>query len=153
MNLVVSLLVGAKDIRVIEALSVMLPDDGRPVFADDVKPEWSDVYLAIELLRTPDTLIRYGNHLFVEWFETDYSAATYCRTLERAGASVTLSFMSGDEATSDENEDYYFIRVGDELKPLNAQNIATLLPQSGLQWNEDAKQNVQQLVTYLVANP
>jgi hypothetical protein len=152
MNLAVSLLVCAEDQRVIDALIALLPGDGRPVFSDEVNPDWMDVYLAIELVRPPDTLTSFDDQLFIKWYETDYSDTTYRRVLERAGATVRFSHMIGDSAISGElDENIYFVRVGDELKPLNEQNLDVLLPHSGLQWKEDARQNVQQLVNYLVA--
>lgn len=159
MNLVVSLLVTSPEPRVIDALESLLPSDGRPAFSDEVNPDWVDVYQVIELIMPPTTLKRHADHLFVEWYETNYSETTYRKALENAGATVRLVHTVGDPAAADDDsgedsfEGYCYLRVGDELKILNAQNMATLLPSSGLQWDEDIKQNVQQLVTYLVANP
>jgi len=153
MNLVVSLLIIAQEQRVINALAALLPGEGRPVFFDEIKPEWTDVYLTIELLRPPDNMIRYDNQLFVEWYETDYSASTFRKVLEQAGATVRFSFMTGDEATSGEDESSYLVRVGSEFKQLNARNMDLLLPESSLGWSDDVNTNVQQLVNYLIANP
>lgn len=157
MNLVVSILMHSQDDRIIEALASLLPASGRPIFADEVNPEWEDVYEAIELLLAPDELEHKGRYIFAQWFEVPYSAQSILNTCQKAGADIVFVHSSEEPAAADENsgeddlQGYCYLKVGEQLKPLTSANIADLLPRSGLQWNYDLDRNVQQIVNYLMS--
>lgn len=157
MNLVVSILMHSQDDRIIEALASLLPASGRPIFADEVNPDWQDVYGAIELLLPPDELVHKGRYIFAQWFEVPYSALSILNTCQKAGADIVFVHSSEEPAAADENsgeddlQGYCYLKVGEQLKPLTSANIADLLPRSGLQWNYDLDRNVQQIVNYLMS--
>ncbi len=157
MNLVVSLLLNVPDLLTYEALVTLLPSKGRPIFADEVKPEWQAVYQNIELLFPPDEIKQQGQFIFVQWWETNYSAGTLKIELENAGAEVVFVHSSGDALSADPGsgedsmEGYYFLKVEGKLQQLAANSITKLLPQSDLKWLNDVDNNTQQVVDYLMS--
>lgn len=156
MNLVVSLLLEVPEVLTREALVALLPSKGRPIFSDEVKPEWQAVYKSIELLFPPDEMKQLGSYILVQWWETHYSPSAFRAEFENIGAQIIFTHSSGDALSADlgsgedSMEGYYFVKVGNQLQSLTKNNISQLLPDSGLKWLNDVDSNTQQITDYLM---
>ncbi|MCJ8271429.1 MAG: hypothetical protein MJK04_18780 [Psychrosphaera sp.] len=154
MNLVVTLLIGATAIQTIDALTALLPCDGRPLFDDDeVKPAWLSVYQAIQGVFPPDELKRQGNLLYAQWIETDHSPRVLIKAIENTGAEVL--FMQSCGELDGENDDLEhsgcgYLKKDGQWLPLTAASLPGLLPHSKLSWHVDVEDNTRQTIKYLM---
>lgn len=158
MNYVVSLLLQASNKLVAEALQHLNGPGGRPLFEDEIRPDWVEVYSAIKWMEPPDKLERDGLYLIMEWYEVERSAKAYISWLEKAGAIVLLDFACGEIASDDEclhEEDddqdlgVYHLRVNNQMERLTSLNLNALLPKCQFDWQDNSEMNVQNIINHI----
>ncbi len=158
MNYVVVLLLLAKDDLVAEALLHLNRPGGRPLFEDEINPEWAEVYAAIKWMELPDRIKRDERFLLMQWHSVERSVQAYISWLEKAGASVLFDYACGEIASDDEclledddDQDLgvYHIRVNNQMERLTSSNLKTLLQNCRFDWNDDSKLNVQNIVEHI----
>ena len=158
MNYVVSLLLRADTEPVALALQQLNVLGGRPLFEDEINPEWAEVYSAIKWMELPDEVERHGLYLHMKWREVERSAKAYILWLEKAGAGVLFDYASGETASDDEglledddDEDFgvYHLKVNGQMKRLTRSNLKTLLPDCPFEWSEDPGMNVRNIMNHI----
>ena len=161
MNYVVSLLLRAGEETIAEALQQLNVPGGRPMFEDEINPEWTEVYAAIKWMELPDTLERDGLHLLMEWHEVERSVQAYVSWLEKAGAIVLFDYACGEIASDDEclledddDQDFgiFHLRVHDQMKRLTKSNLNKLLPKYPFEWVDDSRLNARKIIGHIKQN-
>jgi len=158
MNYVVSLLLRAGNELIALALQHLNEPGGRPLFEDEIKPEWAEVYAAIKWMEPPAKTERDDLYIFMEWREVERSAQAYISWLEKAGAVVIFDYACGEIASDDEglleddeDQDFgiYHLRIEDHMERLTQSNLKNLLPECRLEWKEDPELNIRNITNYI----
>lgn len=142
------------------SIMTLMTPEGRPLFDDEVKPQWKDVYESVRYLFPPDTLEEVGSYIRLSWYETNYTLEGVLPSLKKTGATVRFMHAVGDALSADpgsgqDSYDGYFYLNDEagEVKSLTSDNVANLLPDCKIKWNKhDPDSTLDQLLAYLTSH-
>jgi hypothetical protein len=158
MNYVVGLLVLAPTNLLNESLHQLIPAKGRPLFEDEIAPEWSHVYDAIKTMEPPDSMVSRGKYFFLRWRCVEWSVSRYSSKLKNAGAICVFDYVVGetaadeeliDENSPEQDECIFHLRVDNTLRRLENSNCRRYLVGFSHDWSSDYEINAGNIIDYI----
>lgn len=160
MNYVVGLLVFAPTDLVGDSLQHLLPAIGRPLFEDEIVPEWSRVYDVIKTTQPPDSLVRREAYILLKWSDVEWSVGRYESKIEDTGGICVFDYAIGETAADDElinensvecDECIFHLRVSNRMCRLDYSNVYRYLPDFNRGWSEDYEINADNIIEFIEA--